>query len=98
MTIDEDEEDAAWDFERVDVVVSHGPPFGYLDMTVAGKRIGSRSAVSYIRTRQPQVFICGHVHEAASEARLRGTRILNVAGRVELLEVSAVDWKTSDDG
>ena len=87
MTIDEDEEDAAWDFERVDVVVSHGPPFGYLDLTTRGERIGSRSAVSYIRTRQPQVFICGHVHEAAGEAQLRGTRILNVAGRVELLEV-----------
>ena len=87
MTISEDEEDAAWDFERVDVVVSHGPPFGYLDLTTQGQRIGSRSAVSYIRTRQPQVFICGHVHEAAGEAQLRETRILNVAGRVELLEV-----------
>ena len=52
-----------------------------------GQWIGSRSAVSYTRTRQPQVFICGHVHEAAGEAQLRGTQILNVAGRVELLEV-----------
>ena len=97
MTIDEDEEDAAWDFQRVDVVVSHGPPFGYLDLTNSGQRIGSRSAVSYIRTRQPQVFICGHVHEAAGEAQLRETRILNVAGRVALLEVKAGDWRPSDD-
>ena len=67
--------------------VSHEPPFEYLDLTTGGQRIGSRSAVWYIRTLQPQIFICGHVHEAAGEAHLRQTQILNVAGRVELLEV-----------
>ena len=90
MTISEDEEDAAWDFGPVDVVVSHGPPFGNLDLTDAGQRIGSRSAVSYILTRQPQVFVCGHIHEAAGEARLRETQIVNVAGRVALLEVKPI--------
>ena len=64
---------------------------GYLDLMARGKRIGSRSAVSYIRTRQPQVFICGHVHESAGEARLRDTRMLNVAGRVELLEIEPAE-------
>jgi Icc-related predicted phosphoesterase len=87
MTIDEAEEEAAWDFEAVDIVVSHGPPFGYLDLTHSGKRIGSREAVSYIRQKQPKLFICGHIHEAAGEAVLRETRIINTAGRWQLLEL-----------
>ena len=87
MTIDENEEDTAWDFGFVDVVVSHGPPFGYCDLTTKGKRIGSRSAVSYIRQHQPRLFVCGHVHEAAGETNLRGTQIVNVANRVVLLKI-----------
>jgi uncharacterized protein len=81
MTIDEAEEEAAWDFEYVDIVVSHGPPFGYVDLTHSGKRIGSREAISYIRQKQPKLFICGHVHEAAGEAVSRQTRIINTARR-----------------
>jgi uncharacterized protein len=90
MTIDRDEEDAAWGFGPVDVVVSHGPPFGYLDVTARGKNIGSRPAVSYIRRHQPRVFVCGHVHEAAGEARLRDTRIINVARRFEVIDLEPI--------
>jgi uncharacterized protein len=90
MTIDQDEEDAAWDFEPVDVVVSHGPPFGYLDMTTRGKNVGSRAAASYIRRHQPRVFVCGHVHEAAGEAQLRDTQIINVAGTFEVIDLEPV--------
>jgi uncharacterized protein len=88
MTIDEDEEAAVWDFPYVDVVISHSPPFGYVDRTKSGKRIGSRYAVSYIREKQSKLFICGHVHEAAGEAVLRETRIINTAQRWQLLELS----------
>lgn len=87
MTIDHAEEAAAWDFEAVDIVVSHGPPFGYLDMTHTGKRAGSREAVAYIREKQPKYFICGHIHEAAGTAMLRQTQIINTAQRWQLLEL-----------
>jgi Icc-related predicted phosphoesterase len=87
MTMDEAQEEAAWEFEPVDVVVSHGPPFGYLDRLYGGKRIGSRYAVSYIRQHQPKFFICGHIHEAAGEIMLHNTRIINTAQKVRILEV-----------
>jgi uncharacterized protein len=90
MTIDQAEEKAAWEFEVVDVVVSHGPPYGYLDRTHGGKLLGSRYAVSYIREHQPKLFLCGHIHEAAGDAMLRQTRIINLAQKVRMLDLERV--------
>ncbi len=87
MTINPVAEAAAWDFAKVDVVVAHGPPYGYLDLLIEGKRVGSREATRYIRSHQPKLYLCGHIHEAVGEIRLGPTRIVNLARRVVVLEV-----------
>lgn len=87
MTFELEVEEAVWDFGRVDVIVAHGPPFGYLDRTERGINIGSRPALYYIRQHQPKLYLCGHVHEARGEARLRDTLIVNTAQAWQLLEV-----------
>jgi uncharacterized protein len=87
MTINPTAEEYAWDFDYVDVVVAHGPPMGYLDLMKTGKNVGSRYALEYIQTRQPQLYLCGHIHEAAGEVMLGKSRLVNVAERWALLEV-----------
>ena len=87
MTVNPQAEAAAWDFEKVDVVVAHGPPYSYLDRVIGGQRVGSREALRYIRTYQPRLYLCGHIHEAAGEEKLGPTRIVNLARKAVLLEI-----------
>lgn len=48
-----------------DIVLSHGPPYGYGDLhAYTGKPLGCRSALDMMARVKPQAFICGHIHEA----------------------------------
>lgn len=87
MTYEPEVEAAAWQFGKVDVVVAHGPPWGYLDRSETGRHIGSRMALEYIREHQPRLYLCGHAHSGRGEAQVRETRIVNVAGSWTLLEL-----------
>ena len=54
-----------------DIVVSHSPPFTWLDSTGRDPRtqwernIGSPGLLFYIERNKPRLVVCGHVHEAA---------------------------------
>jgi Icc-related predicted phosphoesterase len=99
MTADPEREAAAFDFERVDIVVSHGPPHGILDsagraMLRDGRgaiewrevRIGSRALAAYIARCRPHLVVCGHAHNNPVEPVLVGrTRVYNVAERWETI-------------
>jgi len=81
MTTRPEVEQAA--FERIplgtDVIVSHCPPFGVLDMAADGSHIGSQALLDKIHEIKPKLVICGHVHEAAGKALVGGTWVYNVA-------------------
>jgi len=49
-----------------DVLVTHLPPKGVVDMTDKGCRAGSRPLTEAVADapRKPRVWLCGHVHEA----------------------------------
>jgi Icc-related predicted phosphoesterase len=56
-----------WDKIPLDtnILVTHGPIFGYLDMTLEGDRTGCE----FLRAKLPQftdlkIHVCGHIHEA----------------------------------
>lgn len=73
-----------------DIVVSHCPPFGIRDefrQPGSGDHLGSPGLRRYIERVEPQLVVCGHIHEGTGEAMLGGTRIINVARRYQLLEV-----------
>lgn len=62
----------------VDVWVTHGPPQAACDKTMHGKRVGSFALLDAITARQPQLLLCGHIHEARGEARVGArTRVVN---------------------
>jgi uncharacterized protein len=97
MTADETVEAAYYDFEPVDIVVSHSPPYGHRDVAapIIGegdlRHIGSRQLLHYILRYSPKFVVCGHVHEAAGQSEItteRGsTTVYNVAGRWQLIEL-----------
>jgi Icc-related predicted phosphoesterase len=55
--------------ENTDVLMTHGPPFGYGDRTVSGFRCGCEDLLNIIQQREvpPRVHIFGHIHEDRGE-------------------------------
>ena len=62
-----------------DVVVSHGPPLGYGDMTVDGFRVGCVSLRERLRELGPRLAVFGHIHEAAGQWDVDGGTWVNAS-------------------
>ena len=60
------------------IVVTHQPPFGILDTLYSGQPSGCHSLRRFLEDYQPDLFLCGHIHEARGEARLGRTLAVNV--------------------
>jgi len=64
--------------DPVRIVVSHPPPRGTaVDRIRLGLHAGSRSVRQLVEEQQPDLLLCGHIHEAAGEDRLGRTCLLN---------------------
>ncbi len=64
-----------FDYGRLNVLVSHCPPHGILDLTHSGKRAGSiaiKAALDRFR-----LILCGHVHESRGIEMHGNTVIIN---------------------
>lgn len=63
--------------DDVDVMVTHGPPYMMCDRTLESKYAGSKALRDAVGRLQPQLLLCGHIHEARSEAGYGRTRVVN---------------------
>ncbi len=60
------------------VVLSHCPPYDcQLDCVRSGGHVGSRSVREFIEQTNPQLVICGHIHEARGIDRIGETTVVN---------------------
>jgi len=58
-------------------VVTHDPPYGtQLDRT-SGRHVGSRAVLSFIKKHQPDIMLCGHIHESKGKDYIGKTRAVN---------------------
>ena len=67
-----------------DVVVTHGPPKGILDLSLfeykdMTKHAGSQSLLYRILKIKPKVHIFGHIHEAYGEKYRKGIHFINAS-------------------
>ncbi|CAJ0539002.1 Ff.00g068330.m01.CDS01 [Fusarium sp. VM40] len=54
-----------WDIDPLaDIVITHGPPQGILDMSFSNERLGCPGLFQEIARRKPLMHCFGHVHEA----------------------------------
>jgi len=60
-----------------DVLVTHEPPYGTLDVVSTGQHIGSRSVQEQITRLRPRLLTCGHVHESPGVERAGDTVVVN---------------------
>ena len=64
--------------ENVDILLTHGPPFGYGDRTFWTKeRVGCADLLAAIDLKKPRVTCFGHIHEDAGEWTRNGCKLIN---------------------
>ncbi len=68
--------------DKVDIVLSHSPPFGIND-TIARDpetNYGSKALIKFINNKSPKLVICGHVHDyGGNYSIINNTMVINVA-------------------
>lgn len=71
------------------VLICHCPPKGTaLDRARPGVHLGSQSVREFIEREQPELFFCGHIHEAhGATEHLGKTRAFNAGKRGCLIEL-----------
>ena len=72
------------------VILSHVPPFGCLDRTRRGVRVGHRPLAHHLAAASPALVLCGHVHESWGFTRQGKTLVVNAAGGAALVQLDPV--------
>ncbi|WP_424985344.1 metallophosphoesterase family protein [Microbulbifer sp. S227A] len=52
------------DCETADILILHSPPKGIADLTSTGQSVGSDAIHAAIARIQPQLAVCGHIHDS----------------------------------
>ena len=60
------------------IFVPHAPPFGTkVDIIHNGYHVGSSAVRDFIEDAQPDLVICGHIHEGKGQDTIEKTKIIN---------------------
>ena len=62
------------------ILVSHSPPKGIVDVSSSGHSLGSIAVAEVIDKKNPQLVVCGHIHESAGQQKTVGTTTIINAG------------------
>lgn len=71
-----------WDIipNDIDILVTHGPPFGVLDMTMSGDQVGCEDLMTKIKEIPTlKLHIFGHIHEHAGHEFKNGIHFVNAS-------------------
>ena len=70
---------AIWDLmpDHVDIVVTHGPPYGVLDQTYIYTHVGCEELKARIDQVKPRYHIFGHIHEQPGIEKKEETTYMN---------------------
>jgi len=65
--------------EDTDIVITHGPAYGWLDQNVHGEHCGSETLRARFEEIKPKYHITGHLHEASNILQTEYTTIINAS-------------------
>ncbi|OPY51107.1 MAG: Calcineurin-like phosphoesterase [Methanosaeta sp. PtaU1.Bin112] len=84
---------------RVKIIIVHQPPRGVQDTLYNGESSGSIGLCRFVEEYQPDLLLCGHIHEARGMGFIGTSRIVNVGelrmGRGAIIEIGddiVVSW------
>lgn len=83
FTVDTEEElQEKWKLipDDIDILVTHSPSFGNLDVTKRGESVGSMSLWIRLLITRPKLHVFGHVHESYGNVKhYNGIRLVNAS-------------------
>lgn len=66
------------DVKKRFVLISHNPPYNtQADLLLSGEHVGSLSVRRFVEDNNPNLLLCGHIHEAKSIDKINKTLIIN---------------------
>lgn len=79
-----------WDLipKDTDILITHGPPFGILDLCYHGDRVGCSDLLKKVQEIKPRVHAFGHIHECFGTIEQDGTIFVNACNLNEKYIVS----------
>lgn len=68
-----------WDLipSDTDVLITHGPPNGILDLCASGDRVGCEDLLQTITKIKPKIHAFGHIHEGYGVTQIDSTLFVN---------------------
>lgn len=66
---------------NIDILITHGPPYGILDANSHGYLCGSQTLMKEVYKKEPRYHIFGHIHESHGKMTMEGlkTEFINAA-------------------
>lgn len=70
-----------WDLipKDTDILITHGPPYQQLDLTINGDHAGCRNLSETLKTLSVKLHIFGHIHEAYGIQKQNRTTFINAS-------------------
>lgn len=65
--------------DSCDVLITHSPPYGALDMAGYTRHVGSESLLAAVQRVRPQLHLFGHLHDCYGHLFADGTHFINSA-------------------
>ncbi|NNU79682.1 serine/threonine protein phosphatase [Halovulum dunhuangense] len=73
---------------RADILVTHSPPKGAVDVTSQGRSVGSTAIRDAILRLRPRLAVCGHIHDSwGRSATIGATQVRNLGPTPNWFEV-----------
>ncbi len=73
---------------RIKIMVTHAPPYGTKVDMIGLTHVGSRGIREAIEKFQPDICVCGHIHETFGiEDKIGKTKIINVGRKGTIIEI-----------
>lgn len=91
-----------WDdiTEDADIVITHGPAYGYVDMVIGRyEHLGCELLDARLKKIKPSIHVCGHIHSGHGYTSNENTHYINASVLNEQYEFSyvpvTVDWDSA---
>lgn len=65
--------------KNTDVLITHGPPFGYGDLVARGEQIGDVDLLNRVLEVKPRIHCFGHNHSGYGQWKEHGIHFINAA-------------------
>ena len=65
--------------DNIDVLLTHGPPWGVGDRSSRNQHVGCKAQREYILEKKPRLVVCGHIHPGYGVHILGNTTVVNAS-------------------